>query len=490
MTTLIDDAAAAARPAAAPRRTAAALADVRGCPVGTGSVRALEHAEKGLWRMVSYYGNALDDLDAAIAEDPTWVLAHVMKANALLSMTEHGLGLLAADSLQRATELAAAGQANDRERRHLAATQACAAGQWQQACEAWERILLDHPQDLVALQIAHLFDFYRGDARNLHRRVARVLPEWSPRAPLYGFVLGMHAFGLEECNLYPHALDAGLAALALDARDPWAVHAVTHVHEMQGRFDEGARFLASRSGDWSPDNGFAYHNWWHLALFHLERSDAAAALALLDERVMPGAEYALQRIDISALLWRLRLMGVDVGERFAACAALWPAAPEAGHYAFNDLHAVLALVGAGRLDDAALVLEAARARSREASTVGAMAADIGVPLMTGVLDYGRGRYAEAVEALGSVRDVCHRFGGSHAQRDLVQLTTIGAAIASGNGRLARALASERTEVKPTSPLNWRLMARALEAQGATTEAKKASEHAELRRRAQLRRTAA
>ncbi len=240
--------------------------------------------------MLSYYGNALDDLDAAIAEDPTWALAHVMKANALLSMTEHGLGLLAADSLQRAAELAAAGHANERERRHIAATRACAAGQWQQACDAWERILLDHPQDLVALQIAHLFDFYRGDARNLHRRVARVLPEWSPQAPLYSFVLGMHAFGLEECNLYPHALDAGQAALALDARDPWAVHAVTHVHEMQGRFDEGARFLASRSDDWSPDNGFAYHNWWHLALFHLERCDTAGALALLDERVMPGAE--------------------------------------------------------------------------------------------------------------------------------------------------------------------------------------------------------
>ena len=145
---------------------------------------AVEHAEKALWRMLSYYGNALDDLDAAIAEDPTWALAHLMKANVLLSMTEHGLGLMAADSLQRAAELAAAGHANERERRHIAATQACAAGQWQQAGDAWERILLDHPQDLVALQIAHLFDFFRGDARNLHRRVARVLPEWSPQAPL------------------------------------------------------------------------------------------------------------------------------------------------------------------------------------------------------------------------------------------------------------------------------------------------------------------
>ena len=421
--------------------------------------RAIEHAEKALWRMVSYYGNALDDLDAAIAEDPSWPLPHVMKANALLSMTEHGFGLMAAESLQRAAELAAAGRGDDRERRHIAATRLCAGGQWQQACDAWERILLDHPQDLVALQIGHLFDFYRGDARNLHRRVARVLPEWSTQAPLYSFVLGMHAFGLEESNLHSHALDAGQAALEMEARDPWAVHAVTHVHEMQGRFDEGARFLASRSDDWSPDNGFAFHNWWHLALFHLERCDTSAALALLDERVMPGAEFALQRIDISALLWRLRLMGVDAGERWGASADAWPEAPEVGYYAFNDLHAVLSLVGAGRLGDAERVIEAARARSGELSTVGAMAADVGVPLMLGMLAHGRGRYADAVNSLWAVRDGCHRFGGSHAQRDLVDQTLMDAAIRAGQRQLARHLLNERLLTKPRSPLTQHWAAR-------------------------------
>ena len=459
MTTNTDESAAAVETPPAPRRIRAALVDPRGCAVSTRSAGAIEHAEKALWRMVSYYGNALDDLDAAIAADPAWPLPHVMKANALLSMTEHGLGRIAAESLQRAAELATAGHGNDRERRHVAATQACADGQWHDACEAWERILVDDPRDLVALQIAHLFDFYRGDARNLHRRVARVLPEWSPQAPLYSFVLGMHAFGLEESNLYGHALDAGHAALEIDRRDPWAVHAVAHVHEMQGEYDQGAQWLSSRRDDWSPDNGFAFHNWWHLALFHLERCDTAAALALLDERVVPGAEFALQRIDISALLWRLRLLGVDVGDRWRASAAGWPEAPEAGHYAFNDLHAVLALVGAGRLDDAARVADAAAAKSLEPSTLGAMARDVGVPLMRGVLAHGNGRYAEAVEALRSARDGCHRFGGSHAQRDLVDQTLLDAAIRAGQHRLARHVLNERMLTKARSPLTQHWAAR-------------------------------
>ena len=115
---------------------------------------------------------------------------------------------------------------------------------------------------------------------------------------------------------------------------------------------------------------------------------------------------------------------------------------------------------------------------------------VGLPLALAIVAMAAGRPAEAVEQLLPIRSRSYRIGGSNAQRDLVQLTVVGAALAAGDGRLARALAAERTEQKPASPHNWRLTARALEAQGAASEARKASEHAELRRRAQLRRNAA
>jgi predicted Zn-dependent protease len=115
---------------------------------------------------------------------------------------------------------------------------------------------------------------------------------------------------------------------------------------------------------------------------------------------------------------------------------------------------------------------------------------VGLPIARAIVAMAAGRPAEAVELLMPVRSRSYRIGGSHAQRDLVQLTVAAAALAAGDGPLARALAAERTEQKPSSPHNWRLTARALEAQGATTEARRASEHAELRRRAQLRRNAA
>ena len=275
---------------------------------------------------MSYYGDPIAALDAAIEADPSWSLPWLMKANALLMMTESGYAQLAVDCLARATALA--GTANDRQRAHLAATRLLADGQWAGACSAWERILLDHPQDLVALHSAHIFDFNRGDARNLQRRVTRVLPMWSPNAPLYSYVLGMHAFGFEENNLYRQALESAETALDIEPRDPWAIHAVAHVHEMQGQHEAGTAWLKSNSAVWSPDDALAFHNWWHLALFHLGRCDTVTALELLDERVMPGAATALQRLDVTAMLWRLRLLGVDVGDRWDALARAWPMAGE------------------------------------------------------------------------------------------------------------------------------------------------------------------
>ena len=121
-------------------------------------------------------------------------------------------------------------------------------------------MLVDHPRDMLALQTGHLLDFYRGDALNLRNRIVRVLPHWSPGVPGYSYLLGMYAFGLEECNQYALAEETARRALELEAKDGWAVHAAVHVMEMQGRIDEGIEWLVSREEDWAPENSFAFHN--------------------------------------------------------------------------------------------------------------------------------------------------------------------------------------------------------------------------------------
>ncbi len=94
-----------------------------------------------------------------------------------------------------------------------------------------------------------------------------------------------------------------------------------------------------------------------------------------------------------------------------------------------------------------------------------MTRDVGLPFARGIKAFGEGRYGEAVERLLPLRPIAHRFGGSHAQRDVIHLTLIEAAIRDGQAPLARALAAERTAVKASSPFNWQLSARALAAMG-------------------------
>ncbi len=430
--------------------------DVRGNPSGSAEPAARDAADKALWRMMSFYDVPLADLDAASAADPAWALPHVMRAGFLLSLTEPSLLPEARGHLETARLLVE--RAPPREQAHFEAVQQVLDGRWHAACRTWDEVLLSHPCDALALQWAQLWDFYRGDAPGLRGRPARALPAWDEADPLYGCALGLYAFGLEECNLYPQAEDVGRRALAADPRVPWAVHAVAHVMEMQGRYEEGSGWLRLHQPVWAEGNGFAGHLWWHKALFRLEALDVAGVLRLIDTHLSGAAlQITLQRVDAAAMLWRLHLLGQDVS---AACAALvdgWADSPDdAGYYAFNDVHRVLALLGAGDLPRAEAWVARCAARAMEGADARrsnhAMAREVGLPLMRALLAFGRGAGDEAADALYPVRAVAQRFGGSHAQRDLIDLTLLAAAARGGRRALGRALIHERLMAKPATPL--------------------------------------
>lgn len=433
------------------------MEDRRGNPVGTASTAALDAAETALWRMCSFFDAPIADIDAAIAADPQWLLPHVMRASFLLTLTEPSLLPDVRAALDQADLLA--DRAPERERAHLAAATACAAGDWHGACALWERLLLAHPRDLYALQWAHLFDFYRGDARNLRGRPARVLPEWDHDDPLRPYLLGMLSFGLEECHEYARAEAVGREACSGAAKVPWATHAVAHVMEMQGRHDEGRVWLRETAPAWGEGNGFGVHHWWHLALFHLEAMDLDGALALHDAHLDPSQLLlTLNRLDGAALLWRLHLLGAEVGSRWTTLAQGWDLTPrDAGHSAFNDAHLLMALLGLGDAAGAQALVGAVQRRAERAehtaSANAAMAREVGLPLMRGLLAFDAGDGAEAARLLAPLRETAHRFGGSHAQRDVIDWTLLAACTLPGGDRaLGRALLNERRLAKAGTPL--------------------------------------
>ncbi|MFO1339856.1 MAG: tetratricopeptide repeat protein [Burkholderiaceae bacterium] len=326
------------------------LVDPRDNRLGTASHEAADRMETALWRLMSFYDPPFTDLEAAEAADPGWALPKVMRAGFLLGLTEPAHDDTARRLLAEAEPLLAGAPA--RERAHFEAQRAVADGRWQHACRLWDELLIEHPRDALALQWAQLWDFHRGDAVGLRQRPARALPEWSESDPLFPYVLGLYAFGLEECNLYPQAEDIGRRAVAGDARVPWAVHAVALVMEMQGRFEDGAAWLRQHQHGWAEGNGLAGHLWWHLGLFRLEALDLPGVQRLVDAHLSgPALQTTRQRVDAAALLWRMHPLDVDVGAlRRVAARLAAPTRTRPATTPSTDLHVLgRALLGADEL---------------------------------------------------------------------------------------------------------------------------------------------
>jgi len=146
------------------------------------------------------------------------------------------------------------------------------------------------------------------------------------------------------------------------------------------------------------------------------------------------------------------LAGADIASRFDAVADAWAPTAAAGNYAFNDVHAMIAFVGAGRTKEQQAVLDAQRAACEGDSDNAEFTRAVGQPAARAIQAFGQGRYAECVELLRPIRHIAHRFGGSNAQRDVIDQTLIEASRRAGQDALAAALINERVALRPHTPM--------------------------------------
>jgi tetratricopeptide (TPR) repeat protein len=433
------------------------LFDACGVPLSSGNRASIDHYETAIGMLLGRPGDPQGAVAAALAEDPRFVMGHSLRAAVLILSADEAMEPALRECVAAAEELAH--RANDRERRHIAAARAWLERDFARAIRLYGEVLIDYPRDRVALRVAHFGDFYLGYQAMLRDRLAQVLPYWDESVPGYGYVLGMYAFGLEETAHYAQAEDTARRALELDRPNPGAVHAITHVMEMQGRQCEGIAWLKETAAQWDQGNGTATHLWWHLALFHLDLNEVSTALDIYDAHIGARPGMALSSLaDASALLWRLHLRGLSLGGRWRELADQWAAKRLSAYCPFYDLHAMAAFVGAG---DARHVEESLRTLHNRASSDGPGARrvrDISLPIAKAFAAFGKGDYGAAIEGLGKIR-VMGQLSGSHAQQDAIHLTLVEAALRGHQVRLARALAAERTALKPSSAYNRALAAR-------------------------------
>jgi tetratricopeptide (TPR) repeat protein len=410
--------------------------------------------QTALGEYLGWQGDPVGTLAAAVAADPGFILGHTTIA------ALNCLGGVSSDAeiiqTALATATAHAANAKPREQKHLAAAKAWADGRIGDAAAAWESALEVDPADLLALRLAHDTHFFLGASAKLRDVPLSVLPAYEDVPDQRGFVLGMAAFGLEEMGDYAAAETAGRTAVELNPADAWAVHAVAHVLEMQDRPAEGAEWLHGLEPHWVPAAALAVHNWWHAGLFLIELGRLDEVLALYDKNIRgPNPPMILDLVDAAALLWRLELVGVDVGPRWQELAPLWAVYAEDHVLAFNDMH--IAMTFAGAEDFAALDrLEASIASycAENTGTNALVSQQIGLPVIRALRAYRAGDYAATVRLLGPIHKDLAPGGGSNAQRDLFIQTLGLAAFKTGDLNLAREVAMDRLRLKTGTPRAW------------------------------------
>jgi tetratricopeptide (TPR) repeat protein len=201
----------------------ATLPDSLGLITSTGNPLSLECFEQALASLFRCDGNAVPTIERAIVRDPTFTIGHCLRAGALV------VGGADPPEAALAASVAAIERnpgANERERRHAAAARHWLYGDVARAARLYGALLRDYPRDRLALLVAHGLDFRLGRRDMLRDRIAGVLPHWDTRDHEYGYVLGMHAFGLEETGNYDRALAAAHKSLELVPDNAAAIHVI------------------------------------------------------------------------------------------------------------------------------------------------------------------------------------------------------------------------------------------------------------------------
>ena len=185
-------------------------------------------------------------------------------------------------------------------------------------------------------------------------------------------------------------------------------------------------------------------------------------------------------MNAAALLWRLELYGIAIGpERWSALAELAKNHLDDHELVFVSLHYLMALLGAGRMEEAGELVEKLRSYADDEGTRDETQAKItkkvGLVLADAMTAIRTGNPSRAVSLIWPVRYDIRLIGGSHAQRDVFEEMLVDASLKGNDPRIARALLAERTTRKPNSAWSWQRYGDAL---GDTPEARTAKAHAD------------
>jgi tetratricopeptide (TPR) repeat protein len=422
------------------------IRDAYGLELSTDSRAAADGYDRGVRALLGFGADTVSSFEAAVAADPGFALGRAGLAVTLYLDERLPEGRA---EMERAVAAAAASPLSPRERGSVDALALWVAGRGNDAIPLIRALLAEHPRDMLLLQRLYFIHFWQG------RSAAMLELTDSTRGAFTddSFMLGLHAFSLEENGRYAEALPLAERAMALNPRDAWAVHAAAHVFYETGENERGVEALPPRIHPCDHLGYFRNHLLWHLALMHLAAGRYERAVALFESvfaRIPITVGSDLQ--DSVALAWRLDLFDRPDAARWrhlGTAALRWLDMPL---LLFHDLHVGMALAAAGDWPHAELQLERLRARAKK--TRNATLPEVVVPLLEGLHAFARGEHAEAVARIAPIEARIVEVGGSHAQREVFHDTLLVAALRAKDVERSQALLRRRLAKRPNPGHYW------------------------------------
>ncbi len=413
------------------------LTDFYGNHLTTSTGLARDGYDIGVRAFLSANYGAHEAFSQAIEADPRFALAYLGLARAFMS------------SGQVADAKAALGKAKNlldrltsREKSHFLCCELFLLGEAKKARAAVHNHLLEWPRDAMVAQMSTSVFGLIGFSGEVGRE-ADLLEYTKKLLPHYGedwWMMSMHAISLCETGQTLKSMQLMEKALNLHPRNANAAHFFAHILYEENEVSAGRDYLAAWMPNYDRRSLLHGHLSWHQALWALHDGDESAMWEIVDASVSneKGSSLPINALtDTASIYYRAELSGYDVSaERWIKLSKYAAEKFPTMGQSFADIHAALAHAMAGNEEFLRKLIDGNSG----------FAGDIVPAVAKAWKAISEKKWDKAREELETASSEFERFGGSRAQRDLLEFTYVNVLMRTGNKANAQKILLERRPV--------------------------------------------
>ena len=420
------------------------LTDFYGNYLTTITGLARDNYDIGLRAFLSANYGAQEAFSQAVEADPNFSLAYLGLARSFMNsgqIEEAKKALGKAKNVLRGV--------TEREQSHFLCCELILSGQTQKARAAVYKHVSEWPRDAMIAQMNTSVFGLIGFSGKVGRE-ADLLEYTENLLPHYGddwWMMSMHAISLCETGQSLSSMQLMERALNLNPRNANAAHFFAHILYEENEVSAGRDFLNVWMPNYDRRSLLHGHLSWHQALWALQDGDESVMWKTVDDAVSQDNTSSLPinaLTDTASIYYRAELAGYKVSSQRWRKLSEYAADkfPNMGQ-SFADVHAALAHAMAGNDEYLSKLIEGNNG----------FAGDIVSPVAKAWNAISENKWDTARDELKAASSEFERFGGSRAQRDLLEFTYVNVLMRSGKKEVARkTLLQRRPNFYNTAPI--------------------------------------